>query len=416
MILDRIRAYLSGSVVLKVRGTDLEKLLNAAGRAGVVLKSVRRHGRYLLTARTSAVDCRRLRGLASPSQYKIEVLGKHGFPHFIHKIRRRRMLFVGLIAFIALIYYMSSFVWFVRIGGVTTLPEDSIRQYVASQGIRTGMRRSGLDLEALERDLAIEFPRISWVSVRLRGTLLSIEIAEKLSPEENAPRAFDVVAGKSGLIVKFIPLAGRPLVDEGDTVEAGQVLVEAVRGVDGVEGGSDGGSGSGTEAGFISARAVVEARVWYQESAQVSLKDQEIVRTGRQKTVRYLHFFAWRIPIGRPGKDFPQSECEERVEVVPLWPGSRIGLTMTVKTWHEVVAYPIVRSAEQARSEALRLARTKALAAVPEGVEVMEELAKVSETGEGEQARVHVEYIVETIEDIGVERPTRAEDGSASGA
>lgn len=412
MILDRIRAYLSGSVVLKVRGTDLEKLLNAAGRAGVVLKSVRRHGRYLLTARTSAVDCRRLRGLASPSQYKIEVLSKHGFPHFIHKIRRRRMLFVGLIAFIALIYYMSSFVWFVRIGGVSTLPEDSIRQYVANQGIRTGMPRSRLDLEALERDLAIEFPRISWVSVRLRGTLLSIEIAEKLSPEENAPRAFDVVASKSGLLVKFIPLAGRPLVNEGDTVEAGQVLVEAVRGVDR---GSDG-SGSATEAGLTSARAVVEARVWYQESAQVSLKDQEIVRTGRQKTVRYLHFFAGRLPIGRPGEDFQQSECEERVEVVPLWPGSRIGLTTTVKTCHEVVAYPIVRSAEQARSEALRLARARALAAVPEGVEVMEEMARVLETGEGEHARVQVEYIVETIEDIAVERPTCVEDGSASGA
>ena len=47
--------------------------------------------------------------------------------------------------------------------------------------------------------------------------------------------------------------------------------------------------------------------------------------------------------------------------------GSRIGLSMTVKTCHEVVAYPIVRTAEQARSEALRLARASALASVPEG-------------------------------------------------
>jgi len=407
VILDRIRAYLSGSVVLKVRGTDLEKLLNAAGRAGVVLKSVKRHGRYLLTARTSAVDCRRLRGLVSPTQYKIEVIGKHGFPLLIHRIRRRRMLLVGLVASIALIYYMSSFVWFVRIAGLSTLSEDSIRQYVASQGIRTGMRRSELDLEELERDLAIEFPRISWVSVRLRGTLLSIEIAEKLAPDENAPKAFDVVAGKSGLIVKFIPLAGRPLVREGDTVEAGQVLVEAVRGVDGVDEDFSG-SGSAAKAGFVSARAVVEARVWYQESAQVSLKDQEIVRTGRQKTVRYLHLLAWRIPLGRLGGGFEQYECEERDEVVPLWPGSRIGLSMTVKTCHEVVAYPIVRTAEQARSEALRLARARALAAVPEAVEVVEEMAKVSEPGEGEHARVQVEYIVETIEEIGVEQPTRA--------
>jgi similar to stage IV sporulation protein len=415
VILDRIRAYLSGSVVLKVRGTDLEKLLNLAGRAGVVLKSVRRHGRYLLTARTSAVDCHRLRGLASTSQYKIEVLGKHGFPLLIHRIRRRRMLLIGLIASVGLIYYMSSFVWFIRIAGISALSEDSIRQYVSSQGIRTGMRRSDLDLEALERDLAIEFPRISWVAVRLRGTLLSIEIAEKLSPDASAARALDVVAGKSGLIVKFIPLAGKPLVEEGHTVEAGQVLVEAVRGVGGSEAVPDGIGPARTEE-LISARAIVEARVWYQESAQVSLQDQEIVRTGRQKTIRYLHFLAWRIPIGRLGAGFDRFECEERLEVVPLWPGSRIGLSTTVKTCHEVVAYPIVRTAEQARSEALRLARASALASVPEGVEVVDEMARVSEVGEGEHAEVLVEYTVETIEEIGLEQPTRVDNGQASGA
>jgi similar to stage IV sporulation protein len=411
VILDRIRAYLSGSVVLKVRGTDLEKLLNAAGRAGVVLKSVRRHGRYLLTARTSAADCRRLRGLASTSHYKIEVLGKHGLPLLLHRIRRRRMLLVGLVVFVALIYYMSSFVWFVRITGVSTLSEDSIRQFVESRGIRVGMRRSRIDPEALERDLAIQFPKISWAAVRLRGTLLSIEMAEKLSPDGDAPRAFDVVAGKSGLIVKFIPLAGRPLVDEGHTVEAGQILVEAVRSADGI--GRDFGNGSDSEPGadLISARAIVEARVWYQESAEISLKDEEVVRTGRQKAVRYLNLLAWKIPIGRLGGGFEHFECEERLDVVPLWPGSRIGLSTTVKTCHEVVVYPIVRTAEQARSEALRLARARALARVPEGVEVVEEMATVSEIGQGEHARVQVEYTVETIEEIGLEQPTRVDSG-----
>ena len=235
----------------------------------MVLKSVRRHGRYLLTARTSAVDCHRLRGLASTSQYKIEVLGKHGFPLLIHRIRRRRMLLIGLIASVGLIYYMSSFVWFIRIAGISALSEDSIRQYVSSQGIRTGMRRSDLDLEALERDLAIEFPRISWVAVRLRGTLLSIEIAEKLSPDASAARALDVVAGKSGLIVKFIPLAGKPL-SKGHTVEAGQVLAGSAwrrwqRGCPARP--------ARTEE-LISARAIV--RVWYQNLPR-SARDQEIV-------------------------------------------------------------------------------------------------------------------------------------------
>ena len=91
-------------------------------------------------------------------------------------------------------------------------------------------------------------------------------------------------------------------------------------------------------------------------------------------------------------------------------------MSTTVKTCHEVVAYPIVRTAEQARSEALRLARASALASVPEGVEVVDEMARVSEVGEGEHAEVLVEYTVETIEEIGLEQPTRVDNGQASGA
>ena len=48
MILDRLRAF-SGTLVIKVRGADLEEFINAASRDGITLRSVKRHGALLLT-------------------------------------------------------------------------------------------------------------------------------------------------------------------------------------------------------------------------------------------------------------------------------------------------------------------------------------------------------------------------------
>lgn len=406
MILDRLRAFFSGTLVIKVRGADLEEFINAASRDGITLRSVKRHGRYLLTCRVAMSDYRKLRRLLPQQRFRSEIVGKHGFPVTMRRIRSRRMLILGLAAAVGLLYYMSSFVWFIRVTGNEALPEDAIRQFIESRGVRRGIRKFEIDADELEKELAIEFPRISWVAVRLQGTLLSIDLAEKLTPTPEESKALDVVAAKSGLIVTFIPLVGVPLIREGDTVEAGQVLVRAQA----ASGYMDGTSGASDSAEVINARAVVEARVWYQASAQVKLLDTEVVRTGRVKTTRKLHVFGLSIPLGIPGKGFAHSECEERSDMILLWPGSRIGLNTTVVTCHETALYPVVRTLEQARTEAIRNARTQALEKVPEGVEVVDEIATVSVSGEGENAVVHVEFTVETIEDIGVLRASQGDD------
>lgn len=403
MILDRLRTFFSGTLVIKIRGVDLEGFINAASREGIVLRSVKRHGRYLLTSRVAMVDYRRLRRLVPSQQCKVEIVGKHGLPVTLRRFRSRRMLLLGLAAAVGLFYYVSSFVWFIRVTGNEALSEEAIRQFIESQGIRHGMRRSEVDVDRLEQELAIEFPRISWVAVRLSGTLLSIDLAEKLAPGSEQPQVFDIVASKPGLVVKFIPLAGTPLVGEGDTVEAGQVLVRAIVPSGEVDEEID-------LAEAVGARAVVEARVWYQAHAQVKLLDTEVVRTGRVRSTRRLHILGLSIPIGLPTRSFAQSECEERDDVIHLWPGSRIGLNTTVLTCYETVSYPVVRTPEQARTEAIRSARMQALADVPEGVEVVDEMATVLFSGEGESAVVQVEFTVETVEDIGIPRAYQVED------
>lgn len=213
---------------------------------------------YLLTCRVAMSDYRKLRRLLPQQRFRSEIVGKHGFPVTMRRIRSRRMLILGLAAAVGLLYYMSSFVWFIRVTGNEALPEDAIRQFIESRGVRRGIRKFEIDADELEKELAIEFPRISWVAVRLQGTLLSIDLAEKLTPTPEESKALDVVAAKSGLIVTFIPLAGVPLIREGDTVEAGQVLVRAQA----ASGYMDGTSGASDSAEVINARAVVEARVW----------------------------------------------------------------------------------------------------------------------------------------------------------
>ena len=82
---------------------------------------------------------------------------------------------------------------------------------------------------------------------------------------DNPSGLCDLVATKDGILSKFIPLSGIPLVKEGDTVTKGQVLVEGVEGYE--------------QESTCFLRAAVEAKVWYRAESDVPLNFETRTRT-----------------------------------------------------------------------------------------------------------------------------------------
>lgn len=92
------------------------------------------------------------------------------------------------------------------------------------------MKKKNVDCEALEAGMREAFPQITWVSARVSGTRLVIQIKEnKIIQDKTAveEEACDLVSNVSGTITYIMVRQGVPKVKKGEKIEPGQILSAA---------------------------------------------------------------------------------------------------------------------------------------------------------------------------------------------
>lgn len=91
-----------------------------------------------------------------------------------------------------------------------------------------GISRKKVNCGRIAEALREEYPEMTWVSVKMEGTSLSLEIREGIlseKKEESTQNAFSLAAEKDGKIVKMITRAGVPLFHVGEVCKKGDILV-----------------------------------------------------------------------------------------------------------------------------------------------------------------------------------------------
>lgn len=209
-----------------VSGSETERFFNMASFHGLILYQVRRtlDG---MEASVKAKDMGKLCSLRGKTGVSIHILEKRG-PYFLwKKTRKRRVgLVCGVLSFAAL-YIMSLFVWDIDFAGNVRYTDSYLFSFVKKEGFYPGMRISDVVCDTLEKRLRNEFDDITWVSARLEGTRLVVEIEENntaaVKVQEEEPCS--IRASKSGTVMKMVTRRGTPLVKKGDEVTAGDILV-----------------------------------------------------------------------------------------------------------------------------------------------------------------------------------------------
>ena len=100
--------------------------------------------------------------------------------------------------------------------------------YLQTLQIEEGIPKKRISCARLEEELRESFEDITWVSVRLHGTRLFIRLRESEVPvrqEVESGETCDLAAVSDARITSVVVRSGIPLVQAGDTVEKGQLLV-----------------------------------------------------------------------------------------------------------------------------------------------------------------------------------------------
>ncbi|MDO4555183.1 MAG: sporulation protein YqfD [Lachnospiraceae bacterium] len=225
--------FLQGYYKLFVCGCCPERFLNLCTNKGILLWKLRaKKGGYEFFISRKAYKS--LLSLREKTNTTIEVEGKYGLPFFLYRYRKRKFFFFGMCGCVAVIYFLSLFIWDIQIVGTVHYTEEEIEKYLLRKEIHTGIYKKNLDCTGLEEEIREDFSDAAWVSCDIEGTRFRVQLKESIDgaksteAAENDATPKDIVASKNGTIISIITRNGTPLVKKKDVVKKGDTLISGI--------------------------------------------------------------------------------------------------------------------------------------------------------------------------------------------
>ena len=227
--------------------------------------------------------------------------------------------------------------------GNERLETEDLLSACEKMGLQPGAWKHGVDTEAVTKGLLMQFSDISWVSVGIKGTDVTIRLAETIEKAERIDRETpcDIIASADGVIVQITAERGTPLVQTGDVVKKGDVLIssELLIGLEGEE--------QHTE--YTAAEGAVTARIWQKLTEELPLQYEETIYSGVEKENHSIVFSEKELDIIHPdgaGK-WEKTVLEEQ----PLALGDfRLPLSLKKEIWKEYEILEKTRTMEETKS------------------------------------------------------------------
>lgn len=246
-------SVVSNQVRCLVTGEETLRFVNLCRNNGIELRHlVRREN--AIQMEIDVENFKKLRPLVRKTHVKIHILNRHGPAFFFYRHKRRWWFLLGMTVFAGMIYILSLFVWQIDIDGNRKYTDALILQALAQMDVKTGCRKSEIDLQGIEEELRIMYNEITWVSASIAGTKLQIELREgdlkisgssgggqtgnvkRVENRENNPKTqngeseidlpANLVSDEDAIITNLVVRRGTVAVRYGDEVKKGDVLIE----------------------------------------------------------------------------------------------------------------------------------------------------------------------------------------------
>jgi len=384
-----LKKYFSrGYLIVQVEGVNLEKFLNTLMLSGSYIWNVNRVNFTTVRFCISIDDFAKLRKVSKRFSCRLHIVDKMGYPFLVSRTKRRKMLVIGAILCIIILYTISSFIWKVEVRGNKTIDSKVILTEAYKLGLKPGIPKSFLDRNKVENGLLLKFNSLVWAGVEVKGVKAIIEVVEGVEPPKIVDKSFpcNIIASKDGIIEKINVLEGEALVKEGQTVRTGQLLVSGVlvRQNLGVR--------------YVHAMAQVIARVWYEAYEESNIKLYEY-------SGNYISDYEFKvgkmvIPIIRKNVKFKYyDEIQKDLKKLNLGNGE-LPIEIIRKDYIEKIPVDRNSAIESAKKEIIDRLENQIKAKIPKNVQIVD---KKINTYIDDDNKIRVYLVLETLEDIGVE-------------
>lgn len=157
-------------------------------------------------------------------------LKRKGIPQLIFRYRKRVGALVGAILFLVLCKLSTMYVWDVRVEGNERISDSEIIENLKTLGFGVGSNIKKTDYYEICHELLLLNDELSWVSVNMEGTGATVKVMERDKKGDKADNGTpsNIVARFDGEIVRTVTESGTLEVGAGQTVKAGELLINGV--------------------------------------------------------------------------------------------------------------------------------------------------------------------------------------------
>ncbi|HZK18225.1 MAG TPA: sporulation protein YqfD, partial [Clostridia bacterium] len=353
-----------------------------------------------------------LRHIARKTKVHFYITEKKGLPFVFSRLKRRKALVAGACLFMFALYLLSSFIWTVEVTGNVAVKKGELLSAANEAGLGRGSLKWYVSIEKTEEYILEEFDAISWVGVDIKGTHATIEIAEKKLPPVEPTGPSNIIAKKTGLIKEILVLSGQPVVEEGDTVGRGQILISGEllppeqpdqEEPDMVE--NEPSEDITVDPVFVRARGIVRARIWYEGYGEEVLVEEGFRKSGKSIDRVCIKLGGKEIILKGPETiPFDRYELQSKVKTLPSWRNLSVPVELNTEKYLEMVPFKNVRSMKEAKESAAQKALEDAKETIPQKATVLHNRIE-NVTARHKENIVRIKVTVETLEDIGSEKP-----------
>lgn len=293
-----ISGWLSGYLYLELSGRFPERFVNLCAIRGIYIKDATKvNDKIYFKVRVKAF--RKMTVPSARSSCRVKIIKKAGLPFLLQKLKKRKVFMFGALGFMAIILFLNSFIWSVKIDGNEKLTEDEIKFIASYCGLRQGVVKYKVDEKSFSEKALSAEPRLSWIWPEIKGTVCYIHVREKetgITPVDTKKPA-DVIAMRDGVITGITVKRGWAMVKEGDSVVKGQLLISSF-----CEGQAP-----------VHAMGEVYASFWEKESLTASSEKEVITYTGNEKNIYSIVIGSFGMRFCFSGK-IPYEDFEEEKE------------------------------------------------------------------------------------------------------
>ena len=399
-MLEKLAHFLTGWAQVEVRG-NWARFLNGAARSGWEFWGFRRQGEAALVC-CRARSYRRLRPLARRWEVRLRLRGRGGLPFYTARLKKRKGLVAGALCGAAVYWFLGGFYWGVTVSGAQTLTPAQVLKAAGENGVAVGASRRELDPNLAALAIQNDLPGVSWLTVNTDGCFLEIALKESQAKPsvEDGKSWSNLVASRAGTVLSVKAERGRPLVEPGDTVEAGEMLIAGLYAQE-----EDPYSPPVTDPYQIlgPARGSVRALTYREFTVEVGAREAQETPAGEPRRQVSLSLFGVEIPLSLGGE--PEGLFRSWRRESALAP---LGRELPLK-WVEKFSQPLQReerplSGEELKEAALLALRREQRAQLPEGSRVVKEELdyRADETGCVLRARCRCEEEIGLVQEIQV--------------